>query len=336
MPSKKHLLDIISIQTEIARLGLDLGATMALIVNRTLPLIGAEGAAIELAEGEEMVYRAAAGIAKSKLGFRLDRKTSLSGLCVQTGEILCCDDSELDSRVDRDACRLVGLRSMIVVPLKHGSETVGVLKALSSLPGKFNKSHIAVLRLLSNLIAASMFYSSKYNIDQLFYQATHDAMTGLANRAMFADRLRNVIAQCERSREIASVLIIDMDGLKYINDTYGHRVGDAAIVEFANRLNQCARRSDMVARLGGDEFSIILSPVDLSAHFDPMIQRIDTKINQPLLFEGKNIPLGASIGAAEFPIDGTDTNSLLEVADKRMYRVKKQHKSACSVPYTFK
>ena len=323
MPSKKTLLNIISIQTEIASLGLDLGGTMALVVKRTLPLIGAEGAAIELAEGHEMVYRAVAGIAETKLGLRLDRETSLSGLCVKTGEILCCDDSELDARVDRDACRMVGLRSMILVPLKHGSETVGALKAMSSKPCKFKKSDVAVLRLLSDVIAAAMYYSTKYNIDQLFYQATHDAMTGVANRAMFIDRLRTAIAQSERNKEIAIVLVIDMDGLKYINDTYGHRVGDAAIVEFANRLKLCARHTDTVARLGGDEFGIIV--LDLSVDIETMIQRIYSTISQPLHFEEQIYPLNGSIGASEYPADSTDINSLLDIADQRMYRVKQQH-----------
>ena len=90
------LLDIIKIQTEIARLGLDLGGVMNLVTQRAQSLTGALGAIIELAEGGEMVYRAAAGIAEPQLGLRLNRTGSLSGLCVETRTILRCDDSETD------------------------------------------------------------------------------------------------------------------------------------------------------------------------------------------------------------------------------------------------
>ena len=98
MPSNAKLLEIIHLQTEIAKLGIDLSQVMALVVERTVPLVRADGAAIELAEGEDMVYRAVSGNAKAFLGLRIKRKGSLSGLCVQTGEVLLCEDSETDPR----------------------------------------------------------------------------------------------------------------------------------------------------------------------------------------------------------------------------------------------
>ena len=118
MPTREQLMQIINIQTEIAKLGLDLGGVMQYVVEQTLPLINADGAVIELAEDGEMVYPAATGIAKDQLGLRLRIDASLSGLCVTTGETLFCGDSETDPRVDSFACRKVGLRSMIVIPLK--------------------------------------------------------------------------------------------------------------------------------------------------------------------------------------------------------------------------
>ncbi len=322
MPSTNQLLDIIATQTEIAKLGLDLGGTMTLVVDRTLPLIEADGAAIELAEGDEMVYRAVAGIASDRLGLRLKLGQSLSGLCVKTGEILFCSDSETDPRVDVEACRQVGLRSMIVVPLRHDGETVGVLKAMSVHPDHFDDEDLQVLGLLSELIAAAMYFSSKYNQDELFYRATHDAMTGLANRALYIDRLRSVLARHQREKRHAGVLMIDMDGLKRLNDCFGHRVGDAAIKEMANRLKACARNSDTVARLGGDEFGIILSPVDMPEGGQAIVERIQKEIAPPLHFEGQTFPLSASIGVAAFPDDGDDIDSLLHAADQRMYQEK--------------
>lgn len=325
MPSKQQLLDIIAIQAEIARLGLDLTATMALVVERTLGLIEADGAAIELADGEEMVYRAGAGIAASQLGLRLKAGESLSGLCVRSGEILRCWDSESDPRVDGEACRAVGLRSMIVVPLRHEGETVGVLKAMSRRADKFRDVDVRALRLLSEVVAAAMYFAAKYNVDELFYKATHDAMTGLANRAFYIERLRNTLALHRRDKRPASVLMIDMDGLKHLNDSYGHRVGDAAIMEVARRLTACARESDTIARLGGDEFGMIFSPVDLPEGGEMLMHRIKDEIARPLQFEGRSYALSASVGMAELPADGLDVDSLLETADRRMYQTKRQH-----------
>ena len=122
-----QLLAIIRIQTEIAKLGLDFGGVMGLVVDKALVLVEAEGAVIELAEGDDMVYRAASGLAGGQVGLRVSRQSSLSGLCVETGQPMLCNDSENDPRVDLAACRKVGLRSMLVVPLKHDESVVGVL-----------------------------------------------------------------------------------------------------------------------------------------------------------------------------------------------------------------
>ncbi len=187
MPSKEKLLEVIGIQTEIIKLGRDLGNVMQLICEHVLPLIDADGATIELVEDGEMVYRAVSGISNPFLGLRLKIDSSLSGLCVRTGKTLRCDDSDLDPRVDKAATHKVGLRSMIVMPLKHEDTTVGVLKAMSRMPHKFVESDLKVLGLLSGAVASAMYFATMNNSRDLFYQATHDVMTGLANRALFMD-----------------------------------------------------------------------------------------------------------------------------------------------------
>lgn len=326
MPSREQLVQVIRIQTEIAKLGLDLGGVMQYIVEQTLPLIDADGAAIELSEGGEMVYRAAAGIAAPQLGLRLKLDASLSGQCVISGHTLSCDDAETDTRVDQEACRKVGLRSMIVMPLKHRGVTVGVLKAMSAKPAKFQKQDLKLLEMLSDVVAAAMYFSVKYDHDTLFQKATQDGMTGLANRALFMDRLRNAVAHAGRNQRCAGILMVDMDGLKQINDTYGHRVGDAVIVEFSNRMKTAARATDTVARLGGDEFGVILTPIEDWDGIDSVIRRIDAEISQPFVFEAQEYRLDASIGAALVPADGHEPDRLLEVADQRMYLAKRSRK----------
>ena len=195
MPSREKLLEVIAIQTEVARLGLDLGGLMNLVVGRTLNLAHADGAAVEMAEGDDMVYRAAAGMAANSLGLRLKRGASLSGLCVREGRALHCDNTLTDPRTDRAACEKLGLRSMIVVPLRHDGETVGVLKAMSSKVGHFNERHVALLELLSDLVGAAMYFATRYAPGELFHKATHDGLTDLPNRSLFLDRLRASLAQ---------------------------------------------------------------------------------------------------------------------------------------------
>lgn len=327
MPSREQLLQVINIQTEIAKLGLDLGGVMQYVVEQTLPLIDADGAAIELAEEGDMVYRAASGIAAPQLGLRLKVDASLSGLCIKTGEVLACIDAATDTRVDLAACNKVGLRSMLVIPLTYQGATVGVLKAVSRHVGKFQQPDITLLNMLSEVVAAAMYFSVKYDSDNLFFKATHDSMTGLANRALFMDRLHNAVARAKREQLPTGLLMMDMDGLKQINDTHGHRAGDAVLLEFAKRLQQTTRDTDLSARLGGDEFGVILTPLENPEAVTAALQRIEAAMAPPLTFEGRNYQLQVSIGAVVLPQDGMEPDQLLELADKRMYAAKNLHKN---------
>jgi diguanylate cyclase (GGDEF)-like protein len=329
-----RLLEVIKAQTEISSLGPDLGAVMALVVDRARQLTAAAGAVIEMAEGEQMVYRAAAGTTAAQLGLRLQRVGSLSGLCVEQGQPLRCDDSELDPRVDLLACRKVGLRSMIVVPLKHHDTVVGVLKVLSPAPAAFDEADLHLLGLMSGLVAATMYHCARYATDELFHRATHDPLTGLANRALFFDRLRLALAQAQRDDGHIGILNLDMDGLKPINDSIGHRAGDAAIKEVAARITQASRQSDTVARLGGDEFGVILPQVDSRQGVIRQSVRVAELIGRPFNFEQHALSLSASVGLAVFPEDGGEPDALLEKADQSMYAIKRTRQSRSGEPKT--
>lgn len=327
MPQPEQLLQIIKIQTEVAKIGLDLGAVMQYVVEQTLTLVGAEGSVIELAEDGEMVYRAAAGIAATQLGLRLKIATSMSGLCVRSGETLLCEDSQHDPRVDRAACERVGLRSMIVMPLKHQNVTVGVLKAMSMTPNKFTAADIQLMTMVSELIAASIYFSVKYDLQNLFYRATHDALTDLPNRSLFMDHLKNLDRFTGTKHQALGVLMIDVDGLKQVNDNLGHEAGDALLLEFAKRLKRVVRSTDTVARLGGDEFGLLLVPFDSHELIDSTIARIDQAIAEPMMIDTNRVTLSASIGAATLPDDSSDPNQILMIADQRMYVNKRRRKA---------
>lgn len=319
-----RLLEVIRIQTEIAKLDLDLGSVMALVAERAQTLAKGDGAVVELADGDDMVYRASSGMAAPELGLRLRREGSLSGLCVAEGVSLRCDDSETDPRVNREACRRVGLRSMIAVPLTHRDNTVGVLKVVSKAPSSFGDSEVQVLGLMSEMVAAAMYNAAKYETSELFYRATHDPLTGLANRALFYDRLRHHLARAQREATKFAILSLDMDQLKPINDQFGHRAGDAAIQALANRMKSTSRDADTIARIGGDEFACLMVNVNDPREVSAAAERIDQAVGAPFEFEQHALRIGVSIGTALFPDDGTEPDFLIERADQAMYRSKRE------------
>jgi diguanylate cyclase (GGDEF)-like protein len=320
------LLEIIQAQSEIAALGVDLGSIIQYAAETAQRMTSADGAVIEFAEVDEMVYRAACGLARLQLGLRLKRDGSLSGLCVEKNVPLICDDSETDSRVDREACRLIGLRSMIVVPLRHRDSVVGVLKVLSKNSSAFRESEVRLLSLMSDLIASAMYNATQMHADSLFWRATHDPLTGLANRALFHERLRNELNVAARSATKVGIVNIDMDLLKSINDLLGHGAGDAAIIETARRLQAGIRQSDTVARTGGDEFAILLPSLPSEEEFIRVLNRLFSLMQEPFVHGGSTIALSMSMGTALYPSDASTPEELLDRADTAMYRNKTRRK----------
>lgn len=315
------LLEIIHIQRDIARLGLDLSGVMSLITERLLYLLQADGSAIELNEAGYMVYRAAAGVALPHLGMKLAVDESLSGWCLTSGLPQICHDTNSDPRVNQAACQAIGIQSMALMPLKHFDTVVGVLKVMAKTPQHFSQEHVAILALMCEQIAAAMYFSSRFGHDNLWHAATHDQMTQLANRALFMEKLR---AQLYVNFTTTAILIIDMNGLKQLNDLYGHRHGDAVLAELASRLKHTVRPDDMVARLGGDEFGILLTNAPTQQHCHQLSERIRSRLIPPFHFDEQIHHISVSIGAAMYPDDASSIEALLDAADHQMYANKRQ------------
>lgn len=324
--STDKLLEIIKLQTEVAQQGIDMGNIMDIVVEKTQVITNSDGASVELIEKSELVYSAASGIAEKFLGLRLDMENSLSGECIKMRVPLISNDIESDNRVNKNACRQIGINSMIVMPLICNNIVVGVLKVLSAKAEHFNEEDIKILELMSGLIAAEMFKAMKNDDSELFYKATHDSLTGISNRSLFYDRLRQKLSRALRKNEEFVIISLDMDGLKEINDNYGHRAGDAAIKELAFRIKSSVGELDTVSRLGGDEFGIIVGNVVDRNNITALINNIDNEITKPFEFENFKINLRASIGYAHFKEDGIDLEVLIEKADKSMYEVKRKRK----------
>ncbi len=153
-------------------------------------------------------------------------------------------------------------------------------------------------------------------------EASHDPLTGLANRRLFYDRLQQAIRHARRYNSKVGVLFLDLNRFKEINDTYGHHVGDAVLTEVARRLSRSVRASDSIARLGGDEFIVLLDNVGGREDCLSAAINIERTLAEDSSFYGLAVEISASIGQALFPDDGDDEDALVRAADAAMYRIK--------------
>jgi diguanylate cyclase (GGDEF)-like protein/PAS domain S-box-containing protein len=163
--------------------------------------------------------------------------------------------------------------------------------------------------------------------EELIRQATTDTLTGLPNRALFQKLLASGIERNRRYDRRLSLLFIDLDGFKEVNDHKGHDVGDQVLKEAAVRLRRAVRVSDEVARLGGDEFTVILSEVTQADDAETVAAKVVDALSRPYEVAGEVLDLSASVGIATCPRDGIDGDQLLHAADEAMYRAKHARKN---------
>jgi diguanylate cyclase (GGDEF)-like protein len=310
--SGNRLRAIIQTQTEIAASDLELDAVMELIARRAQDLTQGSGGVIEIADGDEMIYRVTTGEATPFLGVRLKMAASLSGLCVQEEKVLLCDDTANDSRVDKEACRRINAHSMICVPLIHREETVGVLKVFAPRVNNFDAGDVETLELLSELIAAHMSHASLFAAE--VHGGRHDSLTGLLNRRAYEERLPIEIARANRYAWPLSLCLLDLDGFKKLNDTLGHPAGDRALQQVAALIDE-SRLSDDSFRLGGDEFALLM-PKTCREDAEVGAARLSEQIRQIGMSDGS---LGASFGVAE---GLSDPEQLHALADQRLLAAK--------------
>lgn len=161
---------------------------------------------------------------------------------------------------------------------------------------------------------------------RLLHLAHYDALTSLPNRTLFYESLRKLIKQAEMNHRMISVLFLDIDDFKNINDTLGHALGDELLCQFSLRLSECLRITDMVARLGGDEFGCILVTTDSSGDAGVVASKIRETLRQPFNLGGHKATITASIGISVYPTDSLDADALVKNGDTAMYRSKEAGK----------
>jgi diguanylate cyclase (GGDEF)-like protein/PAS domain S-box-containing protein len=178
---------------------------------------------------------------------------------------------------------------------------------------------------------ASIAIKHSHLTDRLSYQAQHDALTGLPNRFLLEDRLQQAIAYTNRHESQLAVLIIDLDGFKYINDSVGHQCGDQVLIEVSRRLRSITRRTDTLARIGGDEFCLVLSDLHKSSDSFHVAQTCLDTLRKPLMIAEHEYSISASIGISCYPEHGTEPELLQQSADIAMYHAKFNGKNGFQV-----
>lgn len=179
----------------------------------------------------------------------------------------------------------------------------------------------ASLNVMQNTLVANL-HELNESREAIRHLAQHDGLTGLPNRALFADRLHQAMAQAQRDQSRLAVMFVDLDSFKPINDTYGHQVGDSLLTVLAQRMQACVRNADTVGRVGGDEFVVLLPWVQSIQDARVVAEKICHSINQVMVIDGHSLVISASVGVAIYPDHGKDEAALVRQADDAMYMAK--------------
>ena len=169
---------------------------------------------------------------------------------------------------------------------------------------------------------AALRAGERRRIDELSRQAFHDPLTDLPNRALFKDRLEHALARTRRGGQSVAVLLLDLDGFKQINDSFGHEAGDQVLIAVSQRLRACLRPADTVARLGGDEFTILLEDIAALDEATRVAERIADSLRTSFIVEGNETTVSTSIGIALNEPRDLDPSDILRNADRAMYEAK--------------
>ena len=238
-------------------------------------------------------------------------------------------------------------KSLIFLPLFSEKEAIGGLTIQSYEKNRYTIQHIEMLRVLGSYIVSALENSlthqevSKLNRlltrdkkeleeanKKIAHLANHDALTNLPNRRLFKELLTHVAYNCQRQNQSFAICYLDLDNFKPINDTLGHKFGDAVLIKFAERMQKLLRKNDIVARVGGDEFVVLLSNIKDTVDCEIVAEKIIEGTSKKIKIEQHTCQIGLSIGISIYPKDGDNAEELITNADKAMYRVKKGNKNA--------
>ena len=301
---------------------LDLQQVLDMIVTEGLRLIkNSRAAHIFMYERGELEF----GASLDNMGVRNQpiskpRRDGLTATVARTGSPIVIEDIS-NHPLYKDAPKYWG-GSIVGVPLIFKNETIGVMNLSKNVVGRFTRSEMRLISLLADQAAVAIFNASMY--EKISEMANTDSVTGLPNRRALDERIQEEWRIANQTKQTFSVVMMDLDGFKKVNDTYGHDRGDQLLYSLFNFLAQRTRNEDFLARYGGDELTLVIRNADIET-----TQTITKKI-LGLMQEFKfpfpneaNIKLGLSAGIAVYPIHAATSSDLIRAADSALYHAKK-------------
>ena len=220
-------------------------------------------------------------------------------------------------------------KNCLIVPLLCQDKVVGVLNLADKTENEgFTREDIALVELLGQLIGASIGNISLF--ERIQHQARTDGLTGLANHRTFYEVLEKELWRSKRYGEQVSLIMVDIDNLKSINDTYGHKAGDSVIIEISRRIRESVRQIDTAARYGGDEFAIILPNTSLTDATVVAERMVSVVSSTPVIWRKDEIPISISVGLGQYGPDDTP-DDITARSDKALYAAKQAGKNTFKI-----
>jgi diguanylate cyclase (GGDEF)-like protein/putative nucleotidyltransferase with HDIG domain len=272
---------------------------------------------------KEVVIQTEAGRRRAALGRRIALGEGLVGQVARSGQVVVVRDLAAPDAPGRPV--LKDSASAVALPIFYADQLHGVLYVETSEPCNFSEEELLLLRTLADLIAGALHNALTFQKAQ--EQAITDGLTGVKTHRFFMEALSAEWKRATRTARSFSLVLIDLDRFKFVNDFYGHLEGDVVLQRVAHILEENCRRSDVVARYGGDEFVILMPETDIEQG-QQLASKLRTWLSSDPLLREKNIT--GSFGIASFPMHGSTPQELIQVADASMYLSKHQGGNAVS------
>ena len=353
--ANREILTIAEIGRRITA-SLELHKVVGILHESLAPLLSTEVLGIAVRESEEdcLEYAYYFDDGKERGGWRihLDSKSSLAAWAFRNSQPVVIHD------VNRDWRRYLELkptsqgkrkRSVVIMPLAVEDRMIGVFTVQAGPPDAYSEGQVRLLEALAPFVAIAVENSLIHDrleelnrvvtseklaleraSDQITHLANHDSLTGLPNRRLLFELLRQGFDSARRDARKVAVIFVDLDDFKPINDRYGHIQGDRALIEVSERLRSALRASDTVARVGGDEFVAVIHGPRTRSDIERVASKIVEECCRPFDFLPQASGVSVSMGAAVFPDDGDTIEEILNHADAAMYRVKHSTKNGLS------